>query len=651
MLSFPHFLLVEGLHIYVIALTILSSAIIIFLIFKRWKAIFHDINITNVVKLVFNKSSFRSLTTYWLFQGRVLRTPRGRMHMFIYIGIIILFIGTLIRAIDYYFAYGSISGFSYIVFKLFMNIGGLFLFIGTFYFILIRLIKRPTELTYRWDDWLFIGGLFFMSISGFVLSGIVTVVSDRPQWVDPIGSLFGLLVTNVFSEVTVIYKYLWTIHLLLALVMIVLIPITKIGHWLYAFMNISLKEEKPTAVKPIYNILESVEHGKTFGVVGMDDFQWKQRLDFASCTRCGRCQTVCPAYESQKPLSPARLIQKLGMRIGQTNIEVIPGIVESDEVWSCTTCGACVHECPVFINHTSTIVDLRRGLISRTSEHVPDQVYLTLNNVMRSGNPYGLSYYDRSEWLDEAVNELGIEYASEDSEYDYLYWLGCNINFDPTQRQTAKDLIRLVKIAGYKIAVLSEEICCGEPIRKLGDEVTYKIHVEKIVELLSRYKFKYLLVSCPHGYNNFKNYFSQFGYKIDVKHSTEVLREIIESGLVEVQKSDLVVTYHDPCNLARWNDVHEDPRLVLHRVADLKEMKRIRGGTFCCGAGGGQYFYQLNIGERISKIRVKEAKSTGASTIVVACPFCRIMLKEDAENEGLNVTDITTLVASSLRKK
>jgi Fe-S oxidoreductase/nitrate reductase gamma subunit len=650
-LEFPHFFLTEDLHLIILIFFFIIIFILTYGILNISKKIFNNFKeILEILKSL-NKNSFKNFITYWLFQKKVVRTTRGKFHLPIYIGIIILFFGTVIRAFDYYFYKGLVSGTSYVIFKLFMNVGGLMVLIGILVLLTIRLKLKPRELTYTWVDWLFLLGLLYIIVTGFILSGIVTIMINRPSWVDPIGYLFGILINSlVISDIETLYRILWLSHFFLAQFLIALIPWTKIGHWFYSFFNITFARKEVSSLKPIPNINEIVEKGENFGVIKLKDFSWKQKLDFLSCTFCGRCETKCPAFNSGKPLSPAKLIQNLRYALIKGREDnIVPNIINPDIIWSCTSCGACVFECPVSIHQVETIMDLRRGLVSR-SENVPEQASATLNNVMRSGNTFGLSYYDRYEWVNSLIEKYGIEYAEEGKEYDYIYWLGCNISFDPSQRQNAEALIYILRKMNFKVAILREEMCCGEPIRKIGDEFTFQNNAKQIFDLLTKCKFKSLLVSCPHGYNTFKNDYSNLGYKIDVKHYVQVLYELIQEGKIKINKKvKEKLTYHDPCNLARWNNIYEEPRRVIEKfVENFEEMKRIKTNTFCCGAGGAQLFYQINIGERISKIRAKEASETGAKTLVVACPFCYSMLKGDTEELGLEIKDLAKLVAENM---
>jgi Fe-S oxidoreductase/nitrate reductase gamma subunit len=620
------------------------------IIFKR---VFNSIN--EFISLIKQLSliNLKNLYKYWILQKKVLKTKRGRIHLFIYIGIAILFAGTNIRAFDYYVYEGLISGTSYVIFKLFMNVGGIMLLFGIISLIIIRIKTRPRELTYNFIDWLFLGGLLYIGVTGFIMSGIVTILINRPYWVDPIGFLFGSLISLIVkNEIEPFYRILWLTHLFLSQFLIILIPWTKIGHWFYSFFNILFSRKNVSTLKPVININEKIEKGENFGVINLKDFSWKQKLDFLSCTFCGRCETKCPAFNSGKPLSPAKLIQALRKTLieGQ-NDNVVPNILDADIIWSCTTCMACVYECPVLINHVETIIELRRGLISK-AENIPDQATNTLNNVMRSGNTYGLSYYDREEWINMLISKYGIEYAEEGKEFDFIYWLGCNINFDQSQRENAEALIHILRKLNFRIAILKEEICCGEPIRKIGDEYTFVNNAKQIFETLSKYKFKCLILSCPHGYNTFKNDYSVLGYELNVKHYVQVLYELIEEGKLKISKKFKdEITYHDPCYLSRWNNIYEEPRKILKSVVEkINEMKRIKTNSFCCGAGGGQLFYQISSGERTSKIRVKEAAETGAKTLIVACPFCYSMLKGDAEEMGMIIKDLAKLIAESMEE-
>ena len=376
-------------------------------------------------------------------------------------------------------------------------------------------------------------------------------------------------------------------------------------------------------------------------------------MDYDACIKCARCTENCPATESGKLLSPMDLILSLRM-IMDSNVfeeDLSPKYINPEIVWSCVTCGACVYQCPMLIHHVETILDLRRGLFNKGIDTPEDIVRLSYN-VMRYGNPLAYNPAERDEFIRELVNELGVEIAEEGKEYDYIYWMGCNTSYDPADKTIAKALLKILINAGIKVAVLPMENCCGEPVRRIGDELLFKEVVNMNKELLSKYKFKKLIVNCPHGYNVFKHEYPLYGFKIDVVHHSQLLAELIKNGTIKLSKKvDLGrVTYHDPCYLGRWNGIFEEPRYIIKMCIDREkfvELRRSREKSFCCGGGGGQLYYDIRRGERIAKVRMNEIISSNVNTVVVACPMCKIMLRSEAPDD-INVIDISELLVECI---
>jgi Fe-S oxidoreductase len=356
--------------------------------------------------------------------------------------------------------------------------------------------------------------------------------------------------------------------------------------------------------------------------------------------------------------------------IGNKVIQVNP-----EAIWSCVTCGACVYECPVTIHHLDTIIDLRRGMISTSSQEIPEDALNALYRLQQNGNPMGMNPVEKEQWFNELAQKFGDDIiAKEGEEYDYLYWIGCITSYDPRIRPVAESTIKILKDAGYKVGIPFEQGCCGEPARSIGDEALYVEYVKMNLEILSKYKFKKLLLNCPHGFNNFKNNYKKYkslllkdestkGYadlleKLEVEHHSVVLSKLVKEGKIKPNKElNYALTYHDPCYLGRWNGIYNEPREVINNINGLriKEMPRNRENSFCCGGGGGQLFYEIKRGERISTMRAEEASKTlGESNnkvVAVACPFCNTMFRGESGKFGFNVKDIAEILNESLENK
>ena len=387
----------------------------------------------------------------------------------------------------------------------------------------------------------------------------------------------------------------------------------------------------------------------------LTDMTWKQMLDTMSCTECGRCQDVCPAWATGKALSPKLLIMGLRDRLfeegpvvlaGGEATALVPGAVTDDVVWDCVTCGACVHECPVSIEHVDHIVDLRRHLVMVESRF-PTEAGTMLRDVGRSANPWAKPQGERASWadgLDVRVLEPG------DAPPEILYWVGCAASFDERARATARATASLLLRAGLDVAILGpRESCTGDPARRMGDEYTFQAQAQQNVATLGEAGVTRVVTSCPHCFNTLGNEYADFGGRYEVVHHTELLAELLRDGRLEAPAGMDEITYHDSCYLARHNDVVAAPREIVSRIGKPLEMARSGKRTFCCGAGGAHMWMEER-GAAINEERVREATATGASTLAVACPFCTMMLDDGVKQTGspLRVADVSVLLAEAI---
>ncbi len=653
-LEIRHYLFVEDLKPLVYVMVVVAGVALLLGLYRYWARWTHGGERIPLDSLGVRIGRF---LRYGLLQARVLRKPyEGLMHALIFTGIVLLLIATVLRFIEADILLplaGSkfLVGQVYAVYKLAANIGGLALLAGVVLAWARRVAGEP-GLPDTVEDHAVLAFFAWIAVSGFILDGIATLAYRYPfinGW-DPVGYLVASLLAGwSWEHLVALYRVLWTAHMVTAIAAIGSLPYTKLSHIVFGgfFNTFFSRLEHPSAFKPVPDIEKRVEAGQLFGIVKLSDTTWKQRMDYDACTRCARCHNACPAQLTGKPLSPMNLVLSMRRAMDQEKWDenVVPAIISPETVWSCVTCGACVYQCPVLIHHVETIIDIRRGLIAR-GEHVPDELLQVSYNIMRTGNPYAANPYEKEEWLRSLIEKGLVEEAREGEEYDYLLWVGCAVAYDPRLRGTVEALLRILKRAGFRVAVALDQNCCGEPARRIGDELLFTELVKQNAELLKRYRFRKLLVTCPHGYNVFKHEYSLYGVKVDVEHHSQLLARLLREGRIKPRKRlDTIVTYHDPCYLGRWNGVFEEPREVVKAsVKELREMPRNRWNSFCCGGGGGGVFYDIKIGERISRVRVKEAASTGAKVIAVACPFCNIMLSAEAPDYNMEVKDIAELL-------
>jgi len=413
--------------------------------------------------------------------------------------------------------------------------------------------------------------------------------------------------------------------------------------------------------------MENIDEDTVFGVGEVGHFSWKQMLDFATCTECGRCQSACPAWNTEKPLSPKLLIMNLrdNMFASATPLltgegdftALVPNVIDPEVLWACTTCGACVEECPVDIEHIDAIVDMRRYQVLMESEF-PSEAGLMLRNVENQGDPWGLGQAKRTEWTQTLDFEIPVITGTIPDDVEYLYWVGCAGALDERARKGVQATARMLHRAGVTFGILGpKESCTGDPVRRLGNEYLYQEQGRMNIETLNSVGAKKIIASCPHCFNTIKNEYPSLGGNFEVIHHAELLEHLVKSGkLVPGTGYKGKVTYHDPCYLARHNRIIEEPRTVLTAIPGVEqiEMRRCKERGFCCGAGGARMWLEENIGKRVNMERMDEALGTGADVVSTACPYCMIMLDDavraNSKEDDVRVLDLSQLVEESLLK-
>ena len=478
----------------------------------------------------------------------------------------------------------------------------------------------------------------------------------------PVSALFAGLIPSGSGRA--VYEFSWWAHAFALFAFICFLPNSKHMHILTAIPNCFLRRlEKPNTLP-----LEEFSPGNTFGVASVDRYTWKDLLDSFSCTECGRCQQVCPAGITGKPLNPRGVIHDIKVNLlengaalkgGGAAIKPLigdggEGSITEEAIWSCTTCGACMQACPVFIEQMPKIVQLRRHLVE-TEAKFPEELLNLFENMEGRSNPWGIAPTERSKWYSQmAVRpfEKGVT--------EYLYYVGCAGAFDSRNKQVTVAMALLLDKAGVSWGVLGkDEKCCGDSVRRLGNEYVFDRMARENVALFRERGVAKIIVQCPHCFSTLKNDYRQYGIELEVIHHSELLHNLVQDGRLtpgDGAKGLGSVTYHDSCYLGRHNDIYDAPRQVIGMAAGSAplEMGRNRENGFCCGAGGGRMWMEEHSGERININRVKEAMELDPDTVCTACPYCLTMFEDglkDLKSDSIKVRDVAEVMAEAVLRR
>ena len=442
---------------------------------------------------------------------------------------------------------------------------------------------------------------------------------------------------------------LWVFHVAVVFTLIALIPHSYFFHFIATPLNIFFAKLGPRGA---LNKIENLEEQETFGVSRLAQFSWKRRLDFDACTECGRCHAVCCSQLSGGVLSPKRIIGKLKRAMHDDYRGPLHGdLISADELWACTTCMACVEECPARIDIVDTIIDLRRYL-ALSEGAFPSTGAQALQHIQRLGNPWGLDPGDRLAW----AKGLDVPVLAPGQSVDVLYWIGCAAAYDPRAQKVARSLVKILRQGGVSFGVMAEERCHGEVGRRMGEEYLYQTAAAENIGNMRKHAFRRIVTHCPHCFNTIKNEYPQFaGGDFEVVHHSQLIAELIETGRIRPRGAQAqTVAFHDPCYLGRQNGVFAAPRESLAAIAGvtLVELPRNRARGVCCGGGGGQSWIEVSARKRINIVRTEEIVASRADVAAVGCPFCLSMLDEGRKAVGveshLPLKDLAEIVADAL---
>ena len=618
--------------------------------------------ITNVLKIAFG-------------QSKLLRDPAaGLTHFLIFWGFM-LFLFAVIEALiqGFYSAFTlSFLGPVYSIITIIQDIFGLLVILAIFNSFIRRFIIKVPRLqvdkSASMDAVVILLLIMFVVVSMFG-QNIALVAKHNfilgENEIRPISAALSPAIFNGNSNAAQnVYEIFWWAHIFLVLGFLNFLPYSKHLHVLTSIPNTFFAN-----LDPVRNTIKKLdledENAETFGASDIQHFSWKQILDGYSCTECGRCTSVCPANTVGKSLSPREIIVNIRKRTKDAAPLLASGISEGEqfektlvhdyvkdiELWECTTCMACVQECPVMIEHVDSIVDMRRNLVLTESQFPSN-----LNNVFKSletnFTPWAFNQADRANWAEG----MGIKTMSEDSNCDILFWVGCAGSFDDRYKKVTQAFAKLMQKANIDFRILGiEEKCNGDTARRLGNEYLAQMMMMENVETLNNYNVKKIVTACPHCFHSLKNEYKQFGGNFEVYHHSEFIDNLISENKLSVKSANKnKITYHDSCYLGRYNSVYDSPRNTIKSIKgiDFVEMERNKSKGFCCGAGGGRMFLEDEEGGKINNERTKEALNTNADTIASACPFCMTMMtdgvKHYEKSESVAVKDIAELVLENL---
>ena len=635
----------------------------------------------------------------------------GLMHAFIFWGFCVL----LIRSITLYgegFQEGfhlPLLGGDYLIGYLYVGLKDIMegvVLLMVIYAIYRRAVVKPERLHNTFEAYLVLGLIGILMISDLLYDGTrynLIQLHGNPEnlhflssstygnefvW-SPISLAAAKLVggLGVEASLTLMVIMFWT-HVCTQLVFLNILPIGKHFHVITALPNVFLKSLGYPHEKAKVLDLEDEDawENESLGINHIHQLDWKQGLDLYTCTECGRCKDVCPAYVTDKPLSLFQFnedlkhelydnadkiikrgklsaslkdidveerIEKIKEEMTELNSEkqLVGDVIAEDTLWACTTCRACEEVCPVAIEHVPRIVAMRQGQMLM-AEAYPKELNPALKGLERNGNPWGIGYDKRADWADG----LEVKTMAEDSDVDYLLWVGCAGSFDDRSKKVTVSLVKILQKAGINFAILGvEEKCTGDFARRVGNEMLYQMMAEENIETLNNYKVKKIIAACPHCLNTLKHEYPQMGGNYEVIHHSQFIEQLVNQGKIKLKRSlQGPLTYHDPCYLGRYNNIFDQPRNLLNSISNygVKELNRSRQESFCCGAGGGRMWMEETIGKRINIHRAEEIAQMQVDNVAVGCPFCLTMIedgmKELGKEETIKTMDIAELVEQNM---
>lgn len=643
----------------------------------------------------------RNVLAIGIAQKKIFRDPvAGPMHALIFWGFMVLTAGTLeilVAGVFPRFSYALILPRPlYLAFSASQDIFALLVIAAVSFALYRRLVVHPKRL--EGDDLEHTDALIILSMIGglmitLLLSNGFLLAAD-PQAFGPekvVSRLLGMMLSHMMGPRAAFasFQVFWWAHVLLILVFLNYLPYSKHLHVMTSLINVYFSNTSGPGTQGAMRYMDLESDVEEFGASDVEHLSWKNLLDGYSCTECGRCTAACPANITGKPLSPRKIVLNTRQRLmekapvvlgdrmdfmrsallhgegnaaGARTVEevmehrLLDKYITEEELWACTSCRACVTECPVSIDQLDVINSLRRNLVL-TESRFPEELQPVFQSLERNGSPWAFNAGDRADWAQGMNITTMAELHERGERPDVLFWVGCMGSFDDRAKKISVAFAKIMQACDISFAILGkEEHCHGDPARRMGNEYLYQTLAKDTIETLDRYQVTTIVTHCPHCFHQLGNEFPQLGGNYEVIHHSTYIERLLQEDRVPLKTAEgqkLTVAYHDSCYLGRYNDVYDAPRESMKRalpVIKLVEAPRSKDRGLCCGAGGGRMFMEENTGKRINMERTEELLATGADAIAVACPFCMTMLTDGVKAIGseVPVLDISEVVAGQL---
>jgi Fe-S oxidoreductase len=581
------------------------------------------------------KGSLSTLASYLLGSGKILKRPlQGSAHVFLFWGVVLPALVVLASQF-----HPRLPGTFSSLLSLFLDLLGLAMLCALAFMLVRRWTKRKEAGPKRTK-------VPALTLLGIVITGFLTegtrlsILGAGFSWQSPVGSVFSC----VLPASPLLMQLMVRLHFLAVLFLTASLPFTFLRHLVAGSLNVYYKNQNPPG--QLRSLSLERDHP---GAKRVNDFSWKQLLDAEACVSCGRCEENCPASICEKPLSPRKIVRSIHEQM-QASMPLLEQSVSNDEIWSCTTCMACVEHCPVFVEPLNKIMDMRRYRVMGEGA-LPSEAKATVRNLLLYKDIYGKGVAHRADWaFNRDVPHLG-------EEVEVLLWVGCSGAFHPRYQDAARAMVKILKAGGVRFGILGkEELCCGDPARRLGEESLFLDMARENIRRIKKRRFEKIVVLCPHCFNTLKNEYPSLGGSFPVVHATEYLAEMIRLNKIALKYSlPARMTLHDPCYLGRGNGVYEPLREIAKAIpgAMLVELPRNKESGFCCGGGGGRMWLHEKLGKRMNLLRAEEVVKSGAEVLGTACPYCLTMLEDGIKNletaKPAKVMDLVEVVASSIR--